>query len=111
MRSEVRILSPRPLESTIYGCQHWRPYFICGQFVLAVANEGRVEQLERDLAAQPQIVGTINSPHPARAERVEPLRADDFPRGRLGVRVCDQLGSDLERGRLDEVMCLLVGRE
>src|SRR5258705_3817804 len=32
-RSEVRILSPRPIISTTYGCQHWRPFVLCGQFV------------------------------------------------------------------------------
>src|SRR6267142_2317085 len=32
-RSEVQILSPRPNISTTYGCQPWRPYFVCGQFV------------------------------------------------------------------------------
>src|SRR6185369_9654473 len=38
VRSEVRILSPRPVKSSIYGCQHWRPYFICGQFVDTLKN-------------------------------------------------------------------------
>src|SRR5688572_29661967 len=42
-RSEVRILSPRPLKSIVYGCNQWRPYFICGQFV------DRQEQRWKDL--------------------------------------------------------------
>ena len=33
--AEVRGSTPlcSPFSSTIYGCRHWRPYFICGQFV------------------------------------------------------------------------------
>src|SRR5919106_1388328 len=42
VRSEVRILSPRPLLSTTYGCQHWRPYFICGQFVDIFFNQSNL---------------------------------------------------------------------
>jgi hypothetical protein len=39
VRSEVRILSPRPINSSTYGyLQRW-PYFICGQFVDVFFNQ------------------------------------------------------------------------
>ena len=42
VRSEVRILSPRPTKSTTYGClQRW-PYFICGQFVDIFFNQSHL---------------------------------------------------------------------
>ena len=33
MRSEVRILSPRPIKSIIYGHQQWWPFLRCGKIV------------------------------------------------------------------------------
>ena len=33
VRSEVRILSPRPIKSIIYGHQQWWPFLRCGKIV------------------------------------------------------------------------------
>jgi len=40
---------------------------------LGVARHLRAQQLDRDLAAEPGVAGTVDLPHPARAERRDDL--------------------------------------
>ena len=77
-RSEVRILSPRPLISTTYGCQHWRPYLLCGRFVTKILrtyislklNGANVSHCRLQILVAISVI-IVRASYPASARRVQ----------------------------------------
>jgi hypothetical protein len=64
-----------------------------------------VDQLERDAAVQPRVVGGVHDPHPARAERLEqhepvdPRRLDRHPEHRRAQVGHARPSAEVERRR------------
>src|SRR5262245_4158463 len=78
----------------------------------AILRELFRQQLERDFSAAPHVFGEIYFPHPAGADQRENLiMADHSPRHHWDLLFGDHLGRNLQGGRGEEALRLLMRRQ